>query len=452
MGGFAGYYGQTLLHPFALTAVLVLGLAVLVLSRRFALVPLLIAATTIPMAQRIVIAGADFTLLRLLLLAYLLRIVFRGEWREFRWSPLDTAIVLWVVSGTTIMTIHYGTTDALVNRLGWAYDILFTYFAGRCLLRNWADLITLSRFTAFLSIPIAAIFVVEWTTRYNMFSVLGGVPEVTTIREGRLRCQGPFAHPILAGTFWAALLPLIWVQWKENGRARSLVYISTVCALTIIVATASSTPVLSVGAAFIGLGLFLFRRQRKLIWIGLIVVAALLHFVIMNNPIWHLMARLDIADGSTGWHRFVIFDAFVNNFSEWFLTGESNPLRWGVWQMRDITNQYILEGLRGGLITLLMFLLVLARSFGNVGRSLAILESSESGRDPALEWKVWMVGVAILVHVVTFFGVSYFGQMIAVLYMQLAIAGAVGAGLVGVQAPVTPPRRTLGKRRVSHTY
>ena len=446
MEGFAGYYGQTLLHPFALTAVLVLGLAVLVLSRRFALVPLLIAASTIPMAQRIVIAGADFTLLRLLLVAYVLRIVFRGEWREFRWNPLDTAIVLWVISGTLIMTIHYGSVDAFVNRLGWSYDILLTYFSARCLLRQWDDLVSLGKSAALLGIAMGAIFAYEWATRHNIFSVFGGVPEVTGMREGRLRCQGPFAHPILAGTFWAAMLPLVWILWKEGGGNRRLAYLGTAGVLVVVAATASSTPILSVAAAFAGAGLFVFRRQRKSIWIGLIVVAALLHFVIMNNPIWHLMARVDFVGGSTGWHRFRIFDVFVNHFSEWWLTGHSNPTAWH-WFMRDITNQFILEGLRGGLITLLMFLLVLLRSFGNVGRALAALESPGTGRNPALEWKIWMIGVAIFVHVVTFFGVSYFGQMIAVLYMQLAIAGAVGAGLAGAATPIADRKRSPGRAR-----
>ena len=429
MGGFAGYYGQTLLHPFALTAVLVLGLAVLVLSRRFALVPLLIAATTIPMAQRMVIAGADFTLLRLLLIAYVLRIVFRGEWREFRWNPLDTAIVLWVVSGTLIMTIHFGTADAFINRLGWAYDILLTYFCGRCLLRQWSDLISLARSSVMLSIPIAAVFLVEWTTQYNLFSVFGGVPEVTRVTEGRLRCQGPFAHPILAGAFWAALLPLIWTLWNEGRGGRGLTYLGTAAVLAIVFASSSSTSIASVGAAFVGVALFAFRRDRKAIWIGVILIAAILHFVIMKQPIWHLMGRLDILGGSTGWHRFKIFDVFVNHFSEWWLTGHSNPTAWH-WFMRDITNQYILEGLRGGLLTLFAFLMVLARAFGNIGKSLAIEEKSGEHPDRVLEWKIWLAGVAILVHAVTFFGVSYFAQMIIVFYLQLAIAGAIGAGLV----------------------
>lgn len=124
MDGFAGYYGQTNLHPLAIAMVLILSVAAFSLQRSKALIPLLLMATTIPMAQRLVIAGVDFTLLRLLLLAYFLRMVFRGDWRGLQRTPLDLAVILWVCSGTLIMTIHHGTVGALVNRLGWSYDIL----------------------------------------------------------------------------------------------------------------------------------------------------------------------------------------------------------------------------------------------------------------------------------------------------------------------------------------
>jgi hypothetical protein len=37
--------------------------------------------------------------------------------------------------------------------------------------------------------------------------------------------------------------------------------------------------------------------------------------------------------------------------------------------MRDITNQFIIEGLNGGVLTLFFFVLVLCRCFANVGRT-----------------------------------------------------------------------------------
>ena len=441
--GFADYYGQTQLHPLALGVTILLALFVLWSSRRHALVPLLLAAATLPMAQRLVIAGADFTLVRLLLIAYVIRIVFRQEWASFQWNRLDTAILLWVVSGATIMTIHYGTVDVLVNRAGWAYDIVLSYFVGRILIRRWDDLLVLARAAAVISVPSAALFMYEWLTQYNMFHVFGGVREITWVREGRLRCQGPFAHPIIAGAFWVALLPLIWTLWKGEGQSRGLLVIGSVCALLIVASTASSTPVLAVMAAAMGAALFVIRDHRTKVWLGFFGMILVLHFFVMNAPVWHLISRVDVIGGSTGWHRFAIIDAFMRNVSDWWLTGYTTPTDWA-WQMRDVTNQYIGTALSGGLLTLIFFLLVLAWAFGNVGRALKQVPAGPKPQRTPLEWRIWMIGVMLFVHAVTFFGLAYFGQMNMVLYLQLALAGAVGAGLSITASGEDRPREGAG--------
>lgn len=424
MGGFADYYGQSNLHPVALLVVLLLSLAVMVASRRLALTPMIIAATTTPMSQRLVLAGADFTLLRLLLLAYFFRIVFRGEAHGFTWNRLDTVVLLWTIIGSAIMTIHHADMGALVNRLGWSYDVLLTYFTARILIKDWSDILTLARAVSIISVPVAGIFVFEWATRYNLFSVFGGVPEQTTLRAGRLRCQGPFAHPILAGTFWAALLPLIWMQFGQGPWSRRLAYIGTAASLMIIAASASSTPIASALVAFFGIALYPWRSYRRQMWVGAGLTAALLHFVVMEQPVYHLIARVDITGGSTGWHRFVIMETFLNNVSDWVLTGESNPERWR-WQMRDITNHYIGQGLNGGVLTLSAFVMVIVIAFLNVGRALSAIEQSPESQQTSVEWKVWLVGIMILFHTVTFFALAYFGQMSTLWYLHLGFAGSV---------------------------
>ena len=235
---------------------------------------------------------------------------------------------------------------------------------------------------------------------------------------GRLRCQGAFAHPLLAGTFWAAALPLIWTLRKDKN---ALMRLGTIGSLFIVAACSSSAPILSVLVAVTCAALFPWRRHRTKMWIGLFVLLMSLH-VVMEAPVWHLMSRVDFTGGSTGWHRYRIFDAFVENFSEWWLAGEPDPLSWGVWQMRDPTNVYISTGLTGGLLTLIALLLVLIFAFGNVGRA---LKTRSIARSPKLQWICWCIGVAICVHAVTFLGVSYFGQMIVMLYLELALASSV---------------------------
>lgn len=428
MGGFAGYYGQTLLHPIALAYVALLGVAALSLPRRWALLPLFLAATTAPIAQRVVIAGADFTLLRLLLLAYLLRIVFRSEIKDVAWNRQDALVLFWTIAGTTMMTIQYGGDPAaLINRTGWSYDILLTFGAARVLLRTPDDLLAFCRGAAIISLPMAVLFLLEWSTGRNLFSVFGGVREYTQVREGRLRCQGPFAHPILAGTFWSAALPLIWSLRYQGRLDRLLMLAGTGAAIIVIIACASSTPLMATMAAMVGLALYTLRAWRTAIWIGLIFALCVLHFLVMDRPVWHLLARADVIGGSTGWHRFVIFDEFVRNFGDWWLTGFSSPTDWR-WQLRDITNQYMIEGLRGGLLTLIIFVSVLIAGFGNVGRALNKMEMSGpamAAMNPENIWLIWLAGVGLFVHVVAFWAVSYFAQMVTLFYIQLAVVAAV---------------------------
>lgn len=414
-----GTYGETILSPLAAVAVFLLLLYVLFAPRRKAIVPLLIAACTIPMAQRIVIAGADFTMVRILIVGYLARVMIRGEYRAIAWNRLDFVIVIWCVSRTTVMPLAHGTTDILVYAIGWSFDKLGIYFAGRFLIRNWGDLRYAAGAVAALSIPVAVVFAYEWTTGYNMFSVLGDVPERTWIRGGRLRCQGAFAHPILAGTFFASAMPLVWTL---RGQKKLLMRFGTFSCLFIVAACSSSTPILSVLVAFFGAALFPLRRFRTHMWVGFFTFLGFLH-VVMKAPVWHLMSRMDFTGGSTGYHRYEVFNAFVTHFSEWYLLGEPDPMSWGIWFMRDVTNMYVAQGLTGGLITLLLFLLVIGFAFGNVGRA---LKAPAAVRSLKRQWICWCIGVAILVHAVTFFGVTYFGgQMMVILYLELSLTTCV---------------------------
>ena len=412
------FYGQTNLHPLGFLVVCVLAIAVLTLSRRKAIVPLLIAACAVPMAQRLIIVGADFTMLRILIAVYVARVMIKGEARSIGWHRLDTAMVSWSVCGTLVMTLAAGTFSAFVNRLGWSFDMLGIYFIGRWLVRDWNDLRFAAIAQATLSVPVAIMFAVEWATAFNAFSIFGGVPSETWVRAGRLRCQGAFAHPILAGTFWAASLPLIWTL---RGYRPRLMHVGTLCALFIVAACSSSTPILSVLVAGIGAALFPWRRNRTWMWKGLFALLTALHFI-MEAPVWHLMSRLDFTGGSTGYHRFAVLDAFLRNFSRWYLAGDPDPRSWGVWQMRDVTNHYAHEGLNGGLLALVAFVLVLVFAFGDVGRTLKMRSTT---RNRASEWIAWCTGVAILVHTVTFFGLTYFGQMVVIFYLQLSFAAGV---------------------------
>ena len=200
-----------------------------------------------------------------------------------------------------------------------------------------------------ISIPVVLLFFVEHSTGRNPFAFLGGVPAITFVREGRLRCQGAFPHPILAGSFWAGLLPLIVAEWWNSPIRRWIIALASVCAVLIVVMCTSSGPL---SALLLGAGaacLFPLRGRMRTIRWGIVLVLIGLQFV-MRSPIWHVLAYLDLAGGSTSWYRFYLIDQTVSHFGDWWAVGATSTAGWGneYQSLEDITNQYVLEAIRGG--------------------------------------------------------------------------------------------------------
>ena len=72
------YIGQTVLNPLGLIAILVLGTAMVVLPRRYAVWPMIIMGCFVSPAQRIVLFSLNFDLLRLMVLFGTTRVLTRG--------------------------------------------------------------------------------------------------------------------------------------------------------------------------------------------------------------------------------------------------------------------------------------------------------------------------------------------------------------------------------------
>ena len=391
-----------------------LGVATLVVPRRYALAPMLIMACFISPAQRIVIASLDFNLLRIMVLFGWLRVIVFAETRRIEWKWIDTIVILWAVIATMVVTLREATAAAFIYRLGLSFDALGMYFLFRLLIQCWKDLEKLMVVAAIISIPVAAVFLIELSTGHNMFAVFGGVPEITVVREGRLRCRGPFTHPILAGCFWAALMPLIGALWWNGRRVRWLAPVGLVASAIVVFSTASDTPMSAVLAGALAAALFPLRRSMR--WIRWSTVLGLVTLqIVMTNPIWHLFARIQLVHGSTGWYRFKMIDGFIRNFDEWWLLGTQDYSKlWGH-SFDSVTNQFVLEGVEGGLLTLALFVVLLTLAFHGVGRIGRLVRNSRSRQIMA-----WMLGASLFVHCASFLAVSYFGQIVMILYLTLA--------------------------------
>jgi len=408
-------YGD--IHPLALALALTAGFLMLILPRRAAIVPLIFAVVFIPIHERIIIASLDFFILRILVLFGWVRVLIRSEYTDMKLNRIDKLMLLWTVSSVTVYTVLWHTSGAFINRLGISFDIIGVYFLTRFLVRSIEDIVWVAKTLAVSAIPVAAAMLVELQTGRNLFSIFGGVPDYTIVRDGKLRSQGAFAHSITAGSFSASLLPLFVAARNFNGRSL-LLYIGIAAATVITVCTSSSGPALSYLAGVIGIYMWYFRhRMRQIRW-GIAVTLIGLH-IVMKAPVWALMLKVKIFGASTAYHRYRLFDQFVNRVDEWFLIGVKSTASWGYY-LFDVTNHYIRIAIDGGMITLVLFLAILTYCFQTIGRA------AKQGILPAGADKVaWSLGAALLVHVISFFGVSYFDQIKVMLYMNLAMIAAV---------------------------
>lgn len=419
-----GTDGSTFINPIGLGMTLLMGVLMILLPRRWALMPVILLTCFMTLGQRIVIAGLDFTMLRILMAFACARLVLRLEIRALQWNAIDKAIVWWVLFSVLNYTLNWRTGEAFVNRLGFTYNILGTYFVFRFLIRDLEDVKKAFKMTAFFIVPLAMAMGFEYATERNIFAVFGGVHPVTQIREGVLRCQGPFAHPILAGTFGATLLPLFVGLWHQGRGSRLLAGLAILSSTIIVATSGSSGPILSFLAAGLGLAMWWFRKWMRALRWGLVLGVVALDLV-MKASVWFLIARVGVLSGSTAYHRAAVIDNAIKNFSEWWLVGTRSTAHWG-YGMTDITNEYVSQAVNGGLITVVLFILVIAFAFRAVGRAVAGMK----GAFPAEQRLFWGMGVALFAHAVTYLSVAYFDQNFVNWYLLLAmIASTTGPWL-----------------------
>ena len=414
---------QASVNPLALLFLIAMVVLTLKAPRRFAPMGLLVTTCYMPLAQAFVVAGLNFQFFRVLLLVGVIRVLSRGEHTDFVLTPLDKLFIWWGVCGLVLGSCAEFTIEHLINRVGEAFNAFATYFLFRCWVRNLEDVIQTTKVLAVMILPMAASMIVEKFTGKNIFSVFGGVPEYTAIREGKLRCQAAFRHPILAGTYAATLFPLFVGLWFQPRIRRWIPIVGVGAALTATVAASSSGALMAAAAAFVGFGLWWMRcRMRIIRWSLVLTMVGLA--IVMKAPIWYLIARVSDITGGTGWHRSYLIDQAIWHFKEWWLVGSTVTVNWappyqiiepGTKNM-DITNNYIAEGLGGGLLRLGFFIAMIVCCFRTVGWWTKTPEATMYSR----RMFVWAMGVCLLGHSVSFLSVAYFDQIVVMWYWLLA--------------------------------
>jgi len=395
----------------------------LLLPRQWAPMPLLVGACYMTLDQVIELGPFHFTLIRIVVAVGFMRVLLRGEWLMGRMNNLDRLMLVWAVWAVASGVFHQDPSGALVSRLGLVYNTCGVYFLLRIFCQSLDGIFQLCRLTAIVLIPVAIMILNEKITGYNVFSVFGGVLEMSAVREGSIRAQGPFAHPILAGTVGAVCLPLMIGMWQKYKKT-ALAGIIGCC--SIIIASASSGPIMSGLVAIGALLMWRYRGQMKLVrWITFLSYLVLDLF--MEAPAYYLLARIDLTGGSTGWHRAMLIESAITHLNEWWLYGTDYTRHWmptGVsWsaEQTDITNYYIQMGVIGGLPLMLLFIAIIVKGFSFVGQSLKQL----TNQPMKSQYIVWSLGASLFAHSASMISVSYYDQSVLFLYLNLALIGTL---------------------------
>lgn len=395
---------------------LILLVAQFCVPRRFVFAPLIIATFLLPDGP----IALGFTTCRFLVAAALCRAIAKGEFSWTKSNALDLLFVCWSFAAILSGFFHHPQGEnPFTVRMSYVYEVFGTYLVGRAFLRTPDDILAAGRCLAAVLIPLALLMTFESLTGHNLYSVFGYAAQEFS-RAGRVRAAGPFGGSFLAGsaagTAAALVLPLYWT------RARGLAIAGIISCLVIVRSSASSGPVVSLLASFLGLGLWRYRTSIGKIRTTVICVLIALH-LIMKAPVWYLIARIDFIGGSSSWGRAELITQALDHLDEWWFSGTDYTRHWmpyGIeWNAAhtDITNHYIKMGVIGGLPLMLLFILLFFKAFQLLGRKMAALRTGENGESE--EFVLWCVGSFLFAHAVTFMSVSYFDQSYVPLFLLM---------------------------------
>ncbi len=411
-----------MIYQTTILITILLAILLFVVPKKYFLLPFILCACFVPADQRVIIFDLDFTPLRVLALVGFFRIILRGERLTFKWNRFDKLVLAWAICGAVIYLIRWADMRALIYKCGVLFDIIGLYWLFRINISSWEDIKLATRVFAVCSLVLAVLVGLEWATGQNPFTVLGRVK--TVIRKGgRYRCQASFPHSIMLGLFWATLAPL-FIGLAGQNKYKLLFWSAAAASIFIVAATASSTPILTLLIVLIILCAYRWRKYTVCAGWGLFASLVALH-IVMKAPVWHLISRIGVVGGSTGWHRYILIDKAISHFGEWMFLGCRSTAHWGQ-GLSDLTNQYVIEGVRGGFVTLALFLVMIYMALR------ILLRLSLQHQQPKQGLLAWCLFVAILGHCVAFLGVSYFGQIMILLYLNFAIVGFVKGQMFGI--------------------
>jgi len=407
----------------------ILGLMLVLLVRpAYALAAYISVLFWYPSYLVVSIGTIDISASRIVVTVLLLRCLCDGRIRKkFTWSRLDT----WVALSMFIYVVPYCITrplsTAIENRGGFLIDTWFAYIVARLLVTDRASLVSVIKCVSIVLIPLALLGVVESLTGWQPFLPLGRFcpwyEQGISIRArwGLNRAIGPFNHPILFGCTFAMFLPLIYYLRHEKNKWHILAYVLSGTAFVGALSSMSSGPWVMAIVAIFCLALERHKHRVKPLFIFFIFSFVFVE-IASNRTFYHVVASYANPLGGAGWHRAKLIDLAIEHFDKWWLAGYGGEdPGWGRYlgmSRTDVTNQFILNGVRYGILGIIALCAVLTTAF------YSILRTYKNTAEPTLKSLCWSLGCVLASVIVTWMSVSFFGQILTLFYIILGIIGS----------------------------
>jgi hypothetical protein len=393
--------------------------------RRAAPIALLAGSCYMTLGQGIDIGPFSLPIFRMLLAIGLVRSYFKKEYLSLRLNTADhltLALGAWMMVASFFHNGSEGSGPIFIS--GQIYNFTLIYFLFRMWITNTSEYRHFLSGIALLVVPLAFTMVIEKYSGKNPLSVFGGVPEDVLYRAGKLRAQGPFRHPILAGTVGATCVPLIIGIYHER---KLIACVGLVSCLIMVFASSSSGPIISLIAGLLVIVLWKIRHFTSLIIVFAVLTYGFLMLIMEKSP-YYLLAKIDLSGGSTGWHRSFLIEQTINHFDEWWIIGTDHTRHWMPFQgigatthHTDITNYYIGFAVMAGLPALTLYSLLVFNSLNNVwklqSRNVQVVDSDR--------FLMWTLGAGLFAHAATSISVAYFDQSLIFIWMNLSIISSL---------------------------
>jgi hypothetical protein len=434
---------------------------------RWAFLSIMTGVLFITQGQEVSVGGFHLFAMRFIELAAIGRVLLRRELKISTLNEIDRLVLTLYFYSTLVFLVRSSEEQAFA--IGVAVDACFCYFSFRALITTVEDFKWFLRSFTLLLVAYAGLVIYENVTTTNLFASMGGfvlsadgtLDVNTWSRGGRLRSYGSFRHPSLLGTLGGSFLPL-YIGLFFDRKERTISAVGIASCLAIVWASNSGGPASCVLVAMIGWLLWTNRTRMQLVRRGL-VATVVLAALLMKAPVWYLLARFSALTGGDGWHRSYLLDTAFRNISDWWLAGmpTKDTANWFPYVNEatggaDVTNEYIVLGIRSGLGAMILLIVLLISSYKLLGKALAVLRTQPDSK--VLERLYWGIGVVLAVHTFNWFGISYFDQTYVIWFMHLAAIGSLSqaaidrAAVVPQTAPVEVPRdhkRGVRRRRTS---